>query len=279
MHRLTLDQVMERVRNLPALPAVVIELLALFNHGDADPDEISIRINRDQALTAKLLQVANSSFYGLPTKVAIPREAITILGLHNVHTLVMASTLTSSLPAFQAGWFAPEVFWKHSLSVASCARLLAGRANLNGDIAFTAGLMHDIGRLALVACFPAQYQLVMEHHQSEGCGLLEAEQRLLDFDHTDVGAALAGRWKFAGAIQEAVAGHHRRDIAIASLSGLIFAGDAIVQALDPAGEPNSSMAPLNDAQWARLGLAAAEIGPLLDEIEAQCRATSATLIA
>lgn len=276
---LTLESVLAEIRNLPSLPAVVMELLALFEDENADTRQICSLINRDPPLTARVLRLANSSFYAVRGEVATIDDALTILGARNVRTLVLTAALTSSLPAFNAGWFDQDAFWRHAIMVAFGARLVAERVGLDGGIAFTAGLLHDIGQLVLVARFPDHYRPVMELHEHAGGFLFECERALLTLDHAAVGAALAVRWKFMPAIQQAVADHHRRDATPASMSGAVHIADAIIHALDDAGEAGQAARPPPEAALAQFGIEPDAIAALLDEIQTRSRAAAGLLAA
>ena len=277
MQTLNLAQVMEQIRHLPALPAIVTELMALFESDDVDVERVSALINRDQALTAKVLRVANSSFFGLRGEVATTRAALSILGTRNVRTLTMTAALTSSFPVFKEGWFETEAFWRHSLAAASCAHALAGRTKLNADLAFTTALLHDIGRLVLVTGFPDDYRRVVEARDNADCLMITAEQDQLGFDHAVVGAALAERWKFADAIDKAVADHHHPAAGDASLATVVHVADAMVQALDLGAQAGALVQPLDEAAWDALGLNGTDVGGLLKDIDKQSRAAGAFL--
>jgi putative nucleotidyltransferase with HDIG domain len=270
MKRLTLETVVEGIGQLPPLPAVVHQLLATIENEHADVTDISRKIGQDQALVAKVLRVANSSFYGMQGKVSSIQDAMVVLGFRNVRTLVLAAALTSGFPKSQRAWFDEQMFWKHSLAVALAAKAYAGGVGINPDYAFTAGLLHDIGRLVLVTCFPDHYREVVEARGSSDEFLVTVEGSELGFDHAAVGAALAQRWKFSSAITEAVRSHHQiSSPETPALVALIHLADVTAHALDLAGETNTLVPPLDGAAWNRLGLSWVEYKRRLGEIENQ----------
>lgn len=275
---LTLETALADIRNLPSLPVVVMELLDLFEDENADAKQICARINRDPPLTARVLRLANSSFYAVRGEVATIDDALTILGVRNVRTLVLTAVLTSSLPAFNAGWFDQDAFWRHAIMVAISARLLAEHMGLDGGIAFTAGLLHDIGQLVLVARFPEQYRPAVEQREQTGGALFESERAVLGLDHAAVGAALAARWKFTPAIQQAVADHHLQAVS-ASLSGAVRIADAISHAIDDSGATDHTSGLPPEAALAQVGIQPDAIGALLDEIQTRSRAAAELLAA
>ena len=192
-----------------------------------------------------MLRVANSSFYGLRGKVVTVQDAMVVLGFRNVRTLVMAAGVTGGFPAAAAGGFDLRAFWMHGIVTAVCARSFAGDAGIDPERAFTAGLLHDIGRVVLATCFPDHYRRVAEYRARHDCHPIEAERQILGLDHAAVGSALTERWKFAPVIQRAVAGHHSPPEAAPpgakpDVAGLIHVADVAAHALDLAGDDNRS---------------------------------------
>src|SRR5512132_1939582 len=152
--RLDVEAVVARVRELPALPAVVTELLVCFEQDNVRTDAIAERIARDQAIAARTLRLANSSFYGMPCEVKTIREAIAVLGLRSARTLVTAVALRNRFGATPAAGIDLDAFWRHTIATALAARSLARTLHTARDEAFTAGLLHDIGRLVLATGYP-----------------------------------------------------------------------------------------------------------------------------
>ena len=284
MQPLNLEQVTARIRQLPSLPAVVIEVLESFEDEQADSGAIGHKIAQDQALSAKVLRVANSSFYGLQGKVVTVQDAMTVLGFRNVRTLVVAAGVTGSFRAVTAGWFDLRAFWMHGIVTAACARSFAGDAGINPDRAFTAGLLHDIGRVVLATCFPDHYRRVAEYRAQRDCYPIEAERHVLVLDHAAVGGALTERWKFAPVIQQAVAGHHSAPETGTpggkpDLAGLIHIADVAAHALDLAGDDKELVPPLNTVTWTRLGITWPQFRQRLEEAERRAQGAALLLAA
>ena len=173
-------------------------------------------------------------------------DAIIVLGFSTVRTQVIAAAISGSLPAGAAARFELRALWLHGILVAYCARTLASHVGMNRDNAFTAGILHDIGRAVLVTYFSEHYREVFAYRRRHDCYLIEAERQVLGLDHAQVGSALAERWNFAAVIQAAVADHHApHDDSTMSLGGLVHAADVAVHALDLAGEKNELVPRLN----------------------------------
>lgn len=204
----SLNEIVKRIRDLPSLPAVVMDLLTCIDQESAGAKMLGERISRDQSLAAKTLRLANSSFYGMQRKVASIPQAIAILGFDSVRTMVAAVAVADAFPSGRAGRFDLEVFWRHAIASAICARLLSKHMHIDSDQAFIAGLLHDIGRLILVVYYPGEYEEVLNYRTANRCRLQQAELAVLGIEHAQVGRALAEHWKFPVSIQNAIGSHH-----------------------------------------------------------------------
>ncbi|RSZ57412.1 HDOD domain-containing protein [Massilia atriviolacea] len=264
----SIDDVVKRIRDLPSLSAVVVELLSSMEQEDIDVHVLGGKIALDQSLTAKTLRLANSSFYGMSSKVTTIQQAISVLGFHSIRTLVTACAVTASFPSNAAGGIDLQAFWRHSVATAVCAKLLALHLKLNPDTAFTAGLLHDIGTLVLATRFPDAYAAMLAFRKEHDCYTIEAERAVIGVDHAAAGAALAAYWKFPADMQEAVAGHHQLDAAgKPTLPLLIHAANVIAHALDLSGEPDDLVPPMPQALWMTLALSEDDCASLFRDTE------------
>ena len=254
MIRLSFEHIVRQIQELPSLPVVVLELLSSMDQDDTDVHVLAQKIELDQALAAKTLRIANSSFYGMQSKVTSIPQAVSVLGFHSIRTVVTACALTSSF-APAAGGFDFQAFWRHSLATAIAARLLAPHLGVNPETAFTAGLLHDLGTLVLVTRFPAEHVLVRSYRQAHDCQMAEAELAVIGIDHAQVGSALAAYWKSPEAIQQAVADHYAIDrLEAGGLPLAVHMANAVALALDLAGVDDALVPPLSPAVWRNLAL-------------------------
>ena len=206
--QLSYDDVVKTLHDLPSLPAVVMELLNSIEQEDIDIAVLAKKVSHDQALTAKTLRLANSSLYGLQVKVTTIQQAITYLGFQTTRNLITAAAVTGCFTEGACKGFDHKAFWRHSIATAACAKVLARHMRFNQDYAFTAGLLHDIGRLVLVSCFPERYADVIAYREAHDCSLLDAERSAMGIDHVDAGLALAEHWNFSDTMRLAIGGHH-----------------------------------------------------------------------
>ncbi|MRV74502.1 HDOD domain-containing protein [Duganella sp. FT92W] len=252
---LTYDDIVNNLEDLPSLPAVVMELLNSIDQEDVDISVLAKKVSHDQALTAKTLRLANSSLYGLQVKVTTIQQAITFLGFQTTRNLITAAAVTGCFAEKHCQGFDHKAFWRHSIASAACARVLARQMRFNQDYAFTAGLLHDIGRLVLVACFPKDYERAIAYRDEHDCYMIEAERAVLGIDHVDAGMALAAHWNFSDTMKLAIAHHHTPEAQGAGfLSAIIHVADAIAHALDLAQMPDGLVPPVSTVAWTALGL-------------------------
>lgn len=267
---LTLENVIADFGQLPASPKVVMDLLDYLKADEIDHDIVAQMISRDPVLAAKSLRIANSSFYGMQRKVSTIHDCIVVLGLRTVSTMVTAMAITGRFKTLQVENYDQRNFWLHSVNTALCARVLACRAGFNPESAFTAGLIHDIGKLVLATRFPEIFSEIVAYQTQHDCLMFDAEHDVLGFDHTDIGAALAQRWNFAVEIGDAVAGHHNpEDQPASSLAGLIHLANVMAHVLSIPGNENDLVPRLSAVAWNRLGLDWQDFKRLMAEVDAQ----------
>jgi len=277
---MTLDELTSGLDDLPSLPAVVMELLGSIDQEDVDISVLARKVSLDQALTAKTLRLANSSGSGLQVRVTTIQQAITYLGFEATRNLITAAAITGCFPAGHCPGFDHRTFWRHSIATAACAKVLARRMRLNQDFAFTAGLLHDIGRLVLVTSYPERYGAVLARRAREDRQLLDVERELLGVDHVMAGTALAQHWQFSDTMLHAIAYHHEPEAPGAGfLATIVHVANAIVHALDLARDDNELVPPVSMVAWTALGLSQEAYLHVFRETEMQFEEMSNILMA
>ncbi len=252
---LSLDDIVKNLEDLPSLPAVVMELLSAIDQEDVDISVLAKKVSHDSALTAKTLRLANSSLYGLQVKVTTIQQAITFLGFQTTRNLITAAAVTGCFAEGQCAGFDDKAFWRHSIATAACCKVIARRLHFNQDYAFTAGLLHDIGRLVLVSGYPRQYEAVMAYRGQNDAYVLDAERAVMGVDHVLAGLALAEHWNFSDTMKLAIAHHHDPDAPGAGLlASIVHVANAVVHALDISREEDDLAPAVSPAAWTALGL-------------------------
>ena len=248
------DQIIQQIRDLPALPVIVQDLMKSLGPDELDINVIIRKVSLDQALTAKTIRFANSSFYGSQAKVTTIQQAITLIGIDSVRHVVTATAMTGYFPQNGSG-FDFVGLWRHAIGTAVCARVLARHLHVNQDYAFTAGLLHDIGRLVLITHFRREYEAVITYRNEHDCDWLVAEREMMGVDHVMTGEALAIHWNFSEAIQHAIAGHHDPESQKNhSLAAIVHVANAIAHALDLSDQEDDLVPEVSTNAWHELGL-------------------------
>ena len=263
----------QRVAALPALPQAVMDVVVSLRSESGSAEDCAQRIARDPAMTARTLRLANSAFYGVPGRVATIRDAIHMLGRRTLGSLLTTATLSAQFSASSCPGFEFAGFWRHTLGVAIASQLIAAELRCEDDVAFTAGLLHDIGLLALAAHFPAELGAVLAHAQADDISPLAAERATLAVDHVQVGAMIATHWHFPPVVVEAIASHHQPSDptprgAGASLAEIVHLADAVTHALDIAGAENEMVTEIDPAVWDRLALSPKQVLHVFERTEA-----------
>ena len=196
-----LEEVFEQTHKLPTIPKVVQELIDSFSNDDIDIDTIAKKIAQDQVITAKVLRLANSAHFGASRQIGSVQEAVVVLGFNTVRTLVVASGITGAFVATPG--FDRKAFWKHSLAVATTAKWLAKQAKTNGEVAFTCGMVHNIGEMLIHIVAP-EIAVKIDKFVESGGDRVALEDNNIGFDYVMVGEELARRWNFPAEIQQAI---------------------------------------------------------------------------
>lgn len=197
---------------LPSLPSLYFRMLQELQSPDASADRIGELIAMDPAMTAKLLQLVNSAFFGVARKVSNPIEAVQFLGVGTIRSLALSLHVFSCFSQARAAEFGFERIWSHSLTVGVFAKRLSqleGLESMSCEEAFVAGLLHDVGKLMLMANRPEDYRTVLALAQRKELPLTAAEAKVFGATHAEVGAYLLGLWGLPVPIVEAVALHHQ----------------------------------------------------------------------
>jgi putative nucleotidyltransferase with HDIG domain len=204
-------RVISRIETLPSTPSVYDEVIQELNASDASIHKVAEAMSRDVGMTAKILHLANSAFFGLPQSVNNLERAPNLLGFDTVLALVVSVQIFSTHSHASVPGFSIPALWDHSMTSASLARAIAKGEKLERseiEDAFMGGLLHDVGQLILATNLSESYQRVMILVGDRTCPLWEAELEVFGTTHAEVGAYLMGLWGLPDPIVEAIAFHH-----------------------------------------------------------------------
>lgn len=199
------------LRKLPTAPRLYEQITAQLQSPNASIQTVAVLISQDPVMSAKILQVVNSAFFGMTQEVTDTAEAVMVLGTERIRSLILLAGVFSQYAESKCPGFSPEPVWGHSVQVAILARAIAFAETKDAKIAetaFTAGLLHDIGKLVLAGNLPEMYDTVRRMQESKQTTQREAELVVLGTTHAALGACLLGTWGLPLPILEAIAWHH-----------------------------------------------------------------------
>jgi putative nucleotidyltransferase with HDIG domain len=219
------NELLNKVEDLPPLPAVAAKVMGMAEDDRTSAMDLAQVLATDQALTAKLIRISNSAYYGFARRISTVREAVVMLGFKQVRQVSVGASMMNAFKrnGFDDG-FDLDLFWGHSVAVAVASEAIA-KKNLGAkpEDAFTAGILHDIGRLVLRQVMPQEFAHAVALAKAGECPLHEAELFATGFAHDEIGQALGERWKFPGHLVDAVRCHHDDSLSAAAdgLAGVV----------------------------------------------------------
>ncbi len=204
----------QHVANLPTLPQIVSRLIRIINDPMTSSNDVAFVIGQDLSLSAKVLRLANSAFYGVPKSITNINSAVVILGLKVLHTMVLGLTVFDMFPSSKksAALFDRKSFWLHSLGCGMVAKFLASRIRrfilFDPEEAFCAGLLHDIGKVVMEQYLHDDFHKALEYAHSNNMPMYNAENMVLGYNHCQVAEWLTSTWGLPSELQYPLIYHH-----------------------------------------------------------------------
>lgn len=232
MAKLTLEKIIRRVKDLPSLPNITNEIMRLTEDPDSTVHDIEAVIMKDQSLTARVLRLANSAYYGYPRRISTISEASVLLGFQAIRSITLTASVGGMLTKEVPGYGLEEnELWRQSQSCAIISRHIARKVRFSKiDQAYVAGLLRDIGKVIVSYYLTDHFKQIMEMVEKEGISFLKAEENVLGFHHGQVGARIAQKWNLPDDLVEAIAYHHSPEKATINprLTSIVHIADAVV---------------------------------------------------
>ncbi len=207
-----IKRLLTRLEHLPSIPSLYGELVALLQSPETPLEEVARVVERDPAMTAKMLKLVNSAFFGLQRRVSSVLESCTYLGIDTIRSLVLSLQTFSQFQSLKLGGIDIASQWRHSLHTAQAAKRIAQLEDVTMkavDESFVAGLLHDVGKLILACNCAEEYTQALRWAREKPGDLIEAEKAAFGCDHADIGGYLMGLWGLPVPVVEAIAMHHR----------------------------------------------------------------------
>ena len=238
---------LDSIKDIPTLPTIVFELNELLQDPNTPITDISDIIEKDQAMSLRVLKLVNSAFYGIHKEVNDIGNAIVLLGFNTVRNAIVSLGVINSFSGIKSlEGFDISDFWKHSLAVAVVSKSLAENTKIaSPDSCFVGGLLHDIGKVILAQYFQDLFEKVWNAAKKENISFYEAEKKEISIDHAIIGAHLATNWELPESFIDVIRWHHdvRNDSESKKMILIIYLSDIIVNSYnaDPDGNIDLSV--------------------------------------
>ncbi len=241
---------------LPEIPAVVFELNEVIANPLSSADHIARVVNRSPSLTALLLKIVNSSFYGFPSKIDKVSHAVTLIGTREISGLALGISILSIFKNIPKEMIDMYSYLKHSLACGILSRILAAQKNFGQtEQLFVSGLLHDLGRLILYLYFTEESRNILSRARNSNKLLYEEEHDYLGCDHAQVGKQLMEQWKLPLILENNVLYHHKPSEAQQPIpAAIVHLADIIVNSLGIGSSGEKFVPPLDTAAWENLDL-------------------------
>ncbi len=256
----SMRELVARVRTFPTVPSLYLEVLSALKSPDATTEQVGKIIAKDMSMMTKLLQVINSACFGLPRKISDPVEAVGLMGFEAVKSMVMTIKLLSQYDKIKPVYFSIDKLWRHSTDVARTAKqltLMKTEDAALAETAFTAGLIHDIGKVVLAANFDEQYRGAQSLARRQKLPVWEVEHEIFGASHGEIGAYLLGLWGMPLDLLEVAALHHQPSRTISKEFTTLTAvhiANVLEHELTPDAEEPEGTAKFDEAYLDKVGL-------------------------
>lgn len=255
---------LRNVKNLPTLPGIVIKLSKMAEDPDTTTDQMGKVIGKDHILAAKLLKLVNSAFYGFPQRISSISSAIILLGFNVIKSLIISASI------FEFMEDQDMELWEHSLGCAVVSSVLARRLGVSEpEEISTAGLIHDLGKVAIKMELPEEFEKIHGLVSKRGISTLEAEREILGLDHAEVGGWLTKSWNLPTKLIEPIVCHHdpRTSQNEQIASSIVHFSDIVIRGWGYGHADDIWVPPLNKRAWTILGLVPEDLDQIIEEVE------------
>ncbi len=272
MADLTAAELVGSVKTIYTLPSTYDRLSEAINDPGSTMDEIAEVLTNDQSIAMRVLELANSAFYGFPSKIETISHALTLIGAQQVRDLVLGTAVIEMFDGISTQKVSMASFWKHSIACGLTSKIIASlRREPNVERFFVLGLLHDIGRMVMLQKIPQPMTSLMSEAEAEHQLLYVLEKKRFGFTHEDVGAELMLQWKFPPRLAESVRAHHRFStmVRFPVESATAHIADITTHAMGFGGSGEIFIPPLNGTAWGLIGLDPSALQRMEKELERQ----------
>ncbi len=257
----------ERIKELSTLPTVILRILEVMNNPVADARDVEREIMEDPVITAKVLKVANSAYYGTDRNISTVSQAVVLMGFAEVQNIALSVSIFNSFLG-SAKIFDRRQFWEHCFATAVTAEALQRRVNAQTNEGFVGGLLHDVGRIVLDQYFPNEFREIIALAEAEKMSLLDAERKILGVTHGDIGYWVTEKWNLPAIVTDSILFHHSPFSCRESyvLTSIIHVADIISKAFGSYMKRDLVPTPKDESAFRLLNLDSEKVMELADLI-------------
>ncbi len=274
--KITVDNLVNDRLRLGTLPDIYYRVIEAIHDPNRSIADISDIVGKDPTLSAKVLQLVNSSFYSLLQEVDTLTRALALIGTNQLMTIVTGVSVVSIFKNISSSLLNMRMFWEHSVACGIVARLLASflPGVVNSERYFVAGLLHDLGRLIMIQTIPEEYRAVFDRANKGNETLRQVEKDKFGFDHAEVGAFLAEKWNLPLSLEKMIRYHHQPEEQGQNLDPtIVFMANLIVTGLDIGSSGESYVPVFQRDIWEQLQLSEGVLEPLVIQLDHQLKDT------
>lgn len=250
--------------SLPTLPGIISKLTSLAEDGRVSVDEMAKVVTSDQVLSAKVLKLVNSPFYGFSGRISTVSKALILLGVNVIKSLAISSSIFEIMEKNVVG------LWEHSMGAAVAANIIADRLSLpEREEVSTAALLHDIGKVIIKIKLEGDYEHILLLIKEKDLAMIDAERQLLETDHAEIGEWLARTWRLPEKLIEPIACHHHVEKSTLQpvKTAAVHVADVLIKAGGFGFSGDDFVPRIQPAAWERLGLNEALLKEIIEELE------------
>ena len=275
------DEILRNAHNVASLPLIYTRINEAVEERSSSMAAIGAIIQEDTGLSARILRLANSAFYGYPSQIGTIEKALTIIGLKPMRDLALATSMMQIFKDIPEDVINMKSFWEHSIACGVTARILAIRQRQpNAESYFLGGILHDIGQLILLQQIPQQIKYLLQLGERQNSPIVELERKELGFDHASLGGRLLRMWKLPAFLISMVAAHHSPSSAtqFKKAAAVIHFADILAHTLKMGASCEKNIPKLDDKAWKILALSPATLPIIAEQVQIHYDSAAAIIL-